>query len=292
MSALALPPSGHQFEVGPWTVVSLGGGLRCGPGIDGFELHELPRGARGHILAPWPNRVQGGVWQWDEQELLLPITERSKGTANHGLVRWCDWREIEYEAGARVVLEHILAPWPGYPFRIQLRATYVAIGQTELQFSLEATNLSTMPAPFAAGFHPYLSAGTDLVDECTFTSQAHLLLRRDERGAPADLEHIDGFEETIGSARLEFTLGGMHLDTQGHWWAALKCGDTVTRLWADASWKWCQIYSGDTLHTSRRRQGLAVQPMTSPPNALADRRDLVILTPGVPWRAQCGIVVS
>lgn len=292
MKPFVLPPSGHQFNVGPWTVVSLGGGLRCGPGIDGFELDELPRGARGHILAPWPNRIQGGTWQWNDQDLLLPITERSKGTANHGLVRWADWREVEYQPGVRVVLEHMLAPWPGYPFRIQLRVTYEAVDNAELQFSLEATNLSAWPAPFAAGFHPYLTAGTAFVDDCSISARASLLLRRDDLGAPAALEHIDGFEETIGSARLEFTLGGMQVDSDARWWATLRCGGTAVSLWADSAWKWCQIYSGDTLHAHKRRQGLAVQPMTSPPNALVDKTDLVILAPGVPWRARCGIVVS
>jgi aldose 1-epimerase len=43
------------------------------------------------------------------------------------------------------------------------------------------------------------------------------------------------------------------------------------------------VYSGDTLPAGQRRRSLAVEPMTCPPNALADGVDLVVLAPGADW---------
>ena len=60
-----------------------------------------------------------------------------------------------------------------------------------------------------------------------------------------------------------------------------RSGELV--LAVDEAWPWLQIYTGDTLPEGQRRRSLAVEPMTCPPNALADGRDLVVLEPGGDW---------
>ena len=54
-------------------------------------------------------------------------------------------------------------------------------------------------------------------------------------------------------------------------------------LAVDESWPWLQIYSADGLPEGQRRRSLAVEPMSCPPNALADDVDLVVLEPGGDW---------
>jgi aldose 1-epimerase len=54
-------------------------------------------------------------------------------------------------------------------------------------------------------------------------------------------------------------------------------------LAVDGAWSWLQIYTGDTLPEGQRRRSLAVEPMTCPPNALADDQDLLVLEPGADW---------
>ena len=76
------------------TVTEVGGGLRelSFGGVDlldGFAAHVLVEGSRGHVLAPWPNRLRDGVWRWEGRELQIPIDEPLKGnSASHGMVRW------------------------------------------------------------------------------------------------------------------------------------------------------------------------------------------------------------
>jgi len=51
-----------------------------------------------------------------------------------------------------------------------------------------------------------------------------------------------------------------------------------------------QVFTGDTLAGEQsRRSGLAVEPMTCPPNALATGQDLLVLEPGQAWSAPWGI---
>ena len=57
----------------------------------------------------------------------------------------------------------------------------------------------------------------------------------------------------------------------------------TVELELDEAWPWLQVFSGDTLPEGRRRRSLAVEPMTCPPNALADHADLVVLAPGADW---------
>jgi aldose 1-epimerase len=40
------------------------------------------------------------------------------------------------------------------------------------------------------------------------------------------------------------------------------------------------VFTGDTLVPARRRRGLAVEPMTCPPDAFRSRTDLLLLEPG------------
>ena len=48
------------------------------------------------------------------------------------------------------------------------------------------------------------------------------------------------------------------------------------------------VYSGDTLDPGARRQSLAVEPMTCPPDALRSGTDLIVLRPGARWRRVVG----
>ena len=58
---------------------------------------------------------------------------------------------------------------------------------------------------------------------------------------------------------------------------------TGLRLWADASFRWWQVFTGDTLPGERRRRSVAVEPMTCPPDAFRSGRDLVTLEPAETW---------
>ncbi|MDQ3353650.1 MAG: aldose epimerase, partial [Actinomycetota bacterium] len=90
-------PSGEQVELvrGDQRVVvtEVGAALRrysMGDRaiLDGFASGEMPRGGRGQVLAPWPNRLAGGRYRFGDEEHQVPLDEPGRGNANHGLVRW------------------------------------------------------------------------------------------------------------------------------------------------------------------------------------------------------------
>jgi aldose 1-epimerase len=59
-------------------------------------------------------------------------------------------------------------------------------------------------------------------------------------------------------------------------------------LWADHSYSYLMLFSGDQLPKVRRRS-LAVEPMTCPPNAFRTKKDLIRLEPGSSFVGSWGI---
>jgi aldose 1-epimerase len=51
-------------------------------------------------------------------------------------------------------------------------------------------------------------------------------------------------------------------------------------LWMSRDYKYVQVFTGDTLSPDERRRGLAIEPMTCPPNAFRTGVDLIVLRPG------------
>ncbi|MBV9465259.1 MAG: hypothetical protein JO169_04010, partial [Solirubrobacterales bacterium] len=65
-------------------------------------------------------------------------------------------------------------------------------------------------------------------------------------------------------------------------------GRSVT-LWADQSYPYLMVFTGDTLPPTQRRRGLAVEPMTCPPNAFASGDGVRVLEPGESLAGSWGI---
>jgi aldose 1-epimerase len=285
------PPTGAQHELlaGPYraVVVSGGGGVRLlthdGRALlDGYAREALPDGARGQVLAPWPNRLRDGRWRHNGDELQLPVD--SAGHAAHGLVRWSTWQAEVHEL-ARVVLTHRLLARPGYPFVLDLRVEYQLDEQDGLTVLLSAVNAGAGPAPVALGMHPYLAAPDGgRVDQCTLQVPARSRLLVDERRIPtgavptAGTAHDLRARRRLGDLVLDDAYTDLVPDEDGRVRVRFTTAQgTATELWTDGAARWLQLFTGDTLSPDRRRRGLAVEPMTAPAGALASGDGVLLL---------------
>jgi aldose 1-epimerase len=235
-------PSGeqHEYSAGGRDVVL------------GYGPDEMCGSARGAVLMPWPNRIAEGRYEWEGVPQQLPVTEVSSGSAIHGLVRWASWSAVEREP-ARVAMELVLHPQPGYPFALRLRVEY-RLEERGLVVRTEAENVGDRACPFGAGHHPYLVAPSGRVDDLV----------------------VDG--EPIGERRLDDTThrpGGWRIEVAG------------AAVWADAAWPYALLFTGDLPDIGRR--GLAVEPMTCPPQAFRTGESLLRLSPGDVFSGEWGI---
>jgi aldose 1-epimerase len=304
-SLIAAPPSGVQHVIADGvasaTVTEVGATLRSYrigeiEVLDGFGEDEMCSSGRGQILAPWPNRLEDGRYRLGDREGVAALNEPERGNAIHGLVRWLPWAPVS-RSDAEIVLGCDLHPQPGYPWRLRLETTY-EITPVGLRASARAMNRSGVVAPFGIGFHPYLAVATEKVDDAVVTIPAATRLVMDERGLPVGREPVEGTGFDFSSGR---PLGATVLDTAYTDLIRTEAGraevtvrDPIGRrsvtLWADRSFAHLMVYTGDTLEPAeRRRHGIAVEPMTCPPNAFRTHTDVVMLEPGGAWQGTWGI---
>jgi aldose 1-epimerase len=280
-------PSGEQVELALGeqraVVVGVGAGLRTytvgeRPILDGYGAADVCPSGRGQLLAPWPNRIEDGSYDFDGRSLQLPLNEPERRNAIHGLVRWSQWSVAE-RAADRVAFEHVLYPQPGYPFALELRADY-SLSEDGLEARIQATNVGSETAPFGAGWHPYLAVESEVVDGVELHVPAETVLVADERGLPVGSASVAGGLDfvkarPIGTAKLDHCFTGLQRDDRGR--AAARVG--ATTLWVDETFPYLMVFTGDGLRDVERRS-VAVEPMTCAPNAFRSGDGLIRLEPG------------
>ncbi|HTA97491.1 MAG TPA: aldose 1-epimerase family protein [Solirubrobacteraceae bacterium] len=303
-SSMTSAPSGEQFEIALGeqraTIVEVGGGLReytvAGePVLHPYEVGEMCDGAHGAVLLPWPNRLADGRYEFDGERHQLALTEPAKRNAIHGLLRWCSWWAAEREPH-RVVMATRLHPQTGYPFALDATVAY-ELGEDGLHVTIGAVNVGSRACPYGAGQHPYLSPGESTIDGCEFELPARTRLLVDERHqVPVDREPVEGtpfdFREPrqIGGLQIDSGFCDLIRDARGRATARLHRSDgSRVELWVDEQYEVLQVYTAHTLAPSRRRLGLAVEPMTCAANALQSGDGLARLEPGQAFSARWGV---
>jgi aldose 1-epimerase len=295
MTPAASPLTGAQYEItgGDYlaVVTEMGAGLRAlryrdRPLITGYHADELPPGAAGQLLLPWPNRIDGGRYPMAGTEYQLDLSEPVAGNAIHGLTRWSSWSLARHD-GHAVVLHLALLGRTGYPFRLDLTVEYQLSGEAGLMVSVTAHNAGSRPAPYGTGSHPYLTAGAPAVDGCELTLPVSHWQPADRRGIPSGPpSDVAGTQfdfraaREIGTVRLDHAFTGLERDEAGLAWARLASDGAGAALWADPGYGWLQVFTGDTLGPEHRRRAVAIEPMTCPPNAFVSGTDLLTLEPG------------
>ncbi|WP_369141138.1 aldose 1-epimerase family protein [Modestobacter versicolor] len=297
-------PTGEQYVLrsadAEAVVVEVGGGLRTYRSggrdlLDGFGEREMAANARGQVLAPWPNRLRDGRFRWDGEEHETPLSEAATGNAIHGLVRYLPWQVVDRTSDS-VRLQHLLHPQPGYPWTLRLEVGY-ELTPDGLRVQTTATNDGDEALPYGEGHHPYLAAGAGLhVDDCTLTAPGATRLETDERALPVGSAEVAGTPYDLRAGRLvgdlviDHCFTDLERDADGLAWVRFAGPDgRGTALWLDGAYTHLQLFTGDVVPEPRRRQGLAVEPMTCPPNAFATGESVIRLEPGESTTASWGL---
>jgi aldose 1-epimerase len=297
--------SGEQIVIGAGdlrlTVVTVGGGMReltLGDWhvVDGYAADEVAPGAAGQPLIPWPNRLAGGRYGFAGRTHQVPINEPERNNSLHGLSRWMAWR-VERREASRALLALDLYPRPGYPFALRLGIEYEAVPDA-VRVRTTALNAGTSAAPYAQGFHPYVSTGAASIDGCMLEVPARTWLPTDERQIPTGRRPVDGTpldfrtSRTIGDTRLDFAYTDLARDPDGmaRVRVAAAGGSRRVTVWMDRAYEYVMAFTGDTLpDAARRRRALGVEPMTAAPNAFNSGDGLRVLEPGESFRCEWGL---
>ena len=276
------------------TVTEVGGGLHSltHDGRDlvvSWPLSGICINHRGSVLAPWPNRIADGRYTFDGAEQQLALNEVPRHNAIHGLVSWLPFGVVE-AGDDHVTVEARIWPQTGYPFLVDVAVRY-ALSDAGLSWTVTATNNGDSPAPYGASVHPYLVAGPGHVDDWTLLVPAAEILEVDAdrllptgvAPVPADLDFRR--PHPVGATQIDHAYTGLvgrrvEVRTAEGSGVALDIGEPEN---------WVQVHTADRPEPDRNRIGMAIEPMTCPPDAFNSGTDLVVLAPGDTHTLSLGI---
>jgi aldose 1-epimerase len=293
------PPTGEQHVITRGSaravVTELAASLRE-LSIDGVELvqsypeQSSPPFAHGIVLAPWPNRVDGGRWVLAGVPQQLDITEVDRGNAIHGLLRNTAYRLVE-RTEESVTLAAGIFPQHGYPFHLETTVRY-ALLDDGLEVTHGVTNVGSGTAPYALGTHPFLRIGDVPTAELTLVLHAETHFEVDARLIPQREHEVAGTEwdlrepHRVGDLRLDDAFGGVR--TVDGVSAVLRAPDgRELRLRQDDSHGYLQVFT--TTGFPGAELAIALEPMTAPANAFNSGLGLRWLQPGDSWSVGWGI---
>ena len=193
-----------------------------------------------------------------------------------------------FKNGLAVVRRNVAVPGPGV-YRIEdVPAPMHGTFFIESAATVTATNAGTSTAPYGVCPHPYLLAGPAILDEWMLEVPASEFLEvTPDRLLPLAVRTVDGhpFEfrtaKTIGTTEIDHAFTGLGFDGGGRARLLVRDpgGTGVGMEWDTAS-KWLQIHTADKQPPAPSRLGLAVEPMSCPPDAFNSGKDLIHLEPG------------
>ena len=235
--------------------------------VDGVDLID-PNAAHnpgqiffGSILAPWPNRLDGGRYQLGDKEFVAGKLDDSNN-ANHGLVYDRDF-EVVSASDTEVVLSYEFGADSGYPFSVHLAVSYELIAGG-LKVGATATNRGEMAAPFAIGFHPYFLAPEPFELVGPFTHVIHT----DSRMLPIAKAPVDGLSYTGGEIDTCY-LGASEV--------TFKTAKFELAIELEKNLDHFMFYRPGPDHGESM---IAIEPMSAPANAFQNEISEHLLEPG------------
>ena len=264
-----------------------------------YGIDEFRPANRGAILAPWPNRIVDGQYPAAGKTQKLPLTEPARHHALHGLVGWLDFRVLD-RSDNRVRLGATVVAQLGYPFRLDVTVDY-ELNDSGLHTTVTAVNTGPDAAPFGTAPHPYLVAGDGRVDDWTLTLPADRVLTvTEDRLIPIGLADVESEAGGTFDFRRPRAIRNTFIDHAFTDLARDSSGGTEVRVTAPsgtgvavrfgAECPWVQVHTADQPVPAINRLGLAVEPMTCPPDAFNSGTDLIHIEPGASASASWTIV--
>lgn len=248
-------------------------------------------GFAGAVLAPWPNRIEQGRYVHQETTYQLPVNEESTGAAIHGLLHDVEL-SVQQQREDQVQLTGVLEPTEGYPFPLEVVLTYrvssflgltatLAVryipGATAAAEGTDDAEPAVHTAPFGVGFHPYLTAGGAPLKTCRLRLPARTVAKTKASGKMVSRKSVSGDMDLTNGP----LLSGLKIDhaytglPDEGWTAELLHGPSGMMVRMISDTPWVQVYTGERIN----RAGVAVEPMTCPPNAFNSGHNLMQLAP-------------
>ena len=249
-------------------------GLRFGSHVVIPETDVRSKTYAGALLAPWPNRISRGRYEFEGSEYQLE-TRDGLGNALHGLVDESVAEIVDSSPGFLKLATQVEAG-SGYPANLLLE-TIFELSDSELVVSYFVTNTGTSNAPVGIGTHPYFPfSETTTVEVNAKTAFIH-------GSDMLPVSSIPTIEIGLGAGS-KVLVSTLKLDTQftgvTNPVATLVTNGQALDIWSDNA-NWLMVYTTSKFPwASGEGNAIAIEPQTCPADAFNSGEDLRVLAPG------------
>lgn len=221
------------------------------------------------VLFPFPNRIEDGVYNFNNVDYVLTCNQTKEHNALHGLIynqAFDVVERIENKEKAEIKLAYFSdGSFDGFPFKFKVELTY-ELFSNEFLCQIKVTNTDEYAFPFALGWHPYFSTSEKNKSSLQFKSKNQLI--NNHRNIPVEvksrLEAVSlNFDQSFDDC---FQLASNE--------ALFQTPQYQLTLKLDNTSNYLQIY------TPADASVIAIEPMTAPANSFNNSLGLKILEAG------------
>lgn len=227
----------------------------------------------GVLLAPWPNRIAGGEYEFQGRQYLAEKND-DFGNALHGLLLASE-SAIESVSTDSVTLVSEIKAGASYPWDLTVRV-FFSLTEDKLRVQITATNNSDSDAPVGLGTHPYFVFDEDSTLEVraarAFVHGADMM----------PISEIDSADIGFGRGR-ERPIERQSLDVQ-FTEVEPSCAILRTRDWTMEIFQeradFLMVYTTQDFNwADGRTRAVAIEPQTAAADAFNNGRGLWTLPP-------------
>jgi aldose 1-epimerase len=259
--------------------------------VTDFARHAESKGFRSCKLSPYVCRLKHGQYRFDASSYDIGKFKLGDHMI-HGLLYDVPFEVINSESNeqlAMVILRHnYTGADKGYPFHFDMLVTYSLSEQNKVTITTEFINLHHRPIPVADGWHPYFSLGAP-VNQLSLQMASDTMVVFDEQLLPTGAVATDTRFATptlLGNTTLDncFLLN----KTTDQPACTLLNPDNGLRLsiYAVSNYPYLQLY------TPPHRHSIAIENLSSAPDAFNNNMGLIVLEPGERIAFSCAYEVS
>lgn len=271
---------------------------------DGDDIRKIgPDTNAGCRLSPYPGRTAYAKFTWGGNTYQLENNVSWAPHALHGFLQNKEWKFQSFESDSNSCTVEFSCDWPGafagFPFPYRAVNIFTFTGET-VTVTSRVENLGNKTMPYSEGWHPYFTLG-EKIDNLVMKMPETKLALLDSADLPTgnfkdDTRFVDG--DKIGDQFINdcFCLGKEYSEVINTGTPDLTNNAVVTlennkkklMIWQQAG---KEQYNAIQMYTPPDRMSIAIEPMTSEPDALNHHRGLIEIPAGQSRAFQFGFIV-
>lgn len=268
--------------------------------IDGYSAAEkLKKDTKfkSAKLTPFPNRIEDGLYTFENQLYQLPINYIEENHACHGFIFNKPFSVIKkniYESRAVVTLQHqYTGALKGYPFPFEINISYQLEEENGLTVTTKIENCSSQTMPVADGWHPYFTLNGS-IDHLQLKVENGKEIELNKRMIPtgnvSESSAFNGFESLSGK-KMDHCFAVKPLNGDARFVTELHdpTARVTLQLWQETG---PEKYNFLQIFTPKDRNSIAIEPMSANINAFNNQQGLVSLKPGAFFKGQYGVTLT